>query len=273
MLFLLRQESFSMGEEATDFPLGVLKVIFLFHKLERKPRVSSALWIQGWSSPLSPLIPALICAHESSRDPFNPEISRCSELTASTCLSTAELGESPGWKQITGFQEQRNWGTPEWKDWGSLEGEGQGVRKTVAFWKGGEDGVKHRVLIRVSFAQSCPTLCDPMDYIVSQAPLSMEFSRQVELPFPSPGDLLDPGIEPASPTLQADSLLDSSLLEAGDEQTAHTESLVLTPGQRKILAGFAILEQAGSREGEMAVYGILTFPWSSFLLSLLFSLV
>ena len=40
--------------------------------------------------------------------------------------------------------------------------------------------------------------------------LSMEFSRQEYwsgLPFPSPGDLPDPGIEPGSPALQADSLL------------------------------------------------------------------
>ena len=46
--------------------------------------------------------------------------------------------------------------------------------------------------------------------VVSQAPLSMEFSRQgywSGLPFPSPGDLPDPGIEPGSPALQADSLL------------------------------------------------------------------
>jgi len=38
----------------------------------------------------------------------------------------------------------------------------------------------------------------------------MGFSRQdywSELPFPSPGDLPDPGIEPVSPALQADSLL------------------------------------------------------------------
>ena len=38
---------------------------------------------------------------------------------------------------------------------------------------------------------------------------SMEFSRPQywkELPFPSLGDLPDPGIEPRSPTLQADSL-------------------------------------------------------------------
>ena len=37
----------------------------------------------------------------------------------------------------------------------------------------------------------------------------MGFSRQEywsELLFPSPGDLLDPGIEPRSPALQADSL-------------------------------------------------------------------
>ena len=55
--------------------------------------------------------------------------------------------------------------------------------------------------------QSCPVLCDPMD--CSQDPLSMKFSRQEYwsgLPFPSPGDLPDPGIEPRSPALQAGSL-------------------------------------------------------------------
>ena len=42
-----------------------------------------------------------------------------------------------------------------------------------------------------------------------QTPPSMEFSRQEYwsgLPFPSPGDLFDPGIEPRSPTLQTDAL-------------------------------------------------------------------
>ena len=46
--------------------------------------------------------------------------------------------------------------------------------------------------------QSCPTLCNPM-----------EFSRQEywsRLPFPSPGDRPDPGIKPGSLALQADSL-------------------------------------------------------------------
>ena len=46
--------------------------------------------------------------------------------------------------------------------------------------------------------------------VAYQAPLSMEFSRQEYwsgLSFPSPGDLPDPGIEPGSPALQADSSL------------------------------------------------------------------
>ena len=53
-------------------------------------------------------------------------------------------------------------------------------------------------------------LCDPMDYSPHQAPLSMGFSRQDYwrgLPFPPSGDLPDPGIEPGSPALQADTLL------------------------------------------------------------------
>ena len=56
--------------------------------------------------------------------------------------------------------------------------------------------------------QSCPTLCDPWT-VAHQAPPSMGFSRQEYwsgLPFLSPGDLSDPGIEPRSPTLQADAL-------------------------------------------------------------------
>ena len=45
--------------------------------------------------------------------------------------------------------------------------------------------------------------------VTLQGPLSMGFSRQEYwggLPFPSSGDLPDPGTEPGSPTLQADSL-------------------------------------------------------------------
>ena len=45
--------------------------------------------------------------------------------------------------------------------------------------------------------------------VANQAPPSMEFSRQEYwsgLPCPSPGDLPNPGIDPGSPALQADTL-------------------------------------------------------------------
>ena len=45
--------------------------------------------------------------------------------------------------------------------------------------------------------------------VACQASLSMDFSRQEHwsgLPFPSPGDFPDPGLEPRSPALQADCL-------------------------------------------------------------------
>ena len=45
--------------------------------------------------------------------------------------------------------------------------------------------------------------------MLAQLPLSMEFSRQEYwsgVPFPSPGDLSDPGIKAGSPALYADAL-------------------------------------------------------------------
>ena len=56
--------------------------------------------------------------------------------------------------------------------------------------------------VKVKIAQSCPTLCDSIDW-------SMEFSRPEYWsgqPFPSPEDLPNPRIEPRTPALQADSL-------------------------------------------------------------------
>ena len=61
--------------------------------------------------------------------------------------------------------------------------------------------------------QSCPTLCDPIDGSPPGSP-SLGFSRQEHcsgLPFPSPGDLPHPGIEPRSPALQADAFEEGAL--------------------------------------------------------------
>ena len=97
--------------------------------------------------------------------------------------------------------------------------EGGGFRMAA-----GEEGGRHvhPWLIRVNVWQGPPQSCEvkmkslsrvqlfatPWT-VVYQASLSMGFSRQEYwsgLPFPSPGDLPDPGIEPRSPALQADGL-------------------------------------------------------------------
>ena len=60
----------------------------------------------------------------------------------------------------------------------------------------------------VLVAESCMTLCNPMDH--SQPSSSVHAVLQARklggLPFHSPEDLPEPGIEPRSPALQADSL-------------------------------------------------------------------
>ena len=58
-------------------------------------------------------------------------------------------------------------------------------------------------LLSVKVTQSCLTFCDPMDYTVHGIlqPRILEW-----IAFPSPRDLPNPGIQPRSPALQADSL-------------------------------------------------------------------
>ena len=48
-------------------------------------------------------------------------------------------------------------------------------------------------------AQSCLTLCDPVDCSPPGSTVHGIFQARSGLPFPSPTDLPDPGIEPASP--------------------------------------------------------------------------
>ena len=67
----------------------------------------------------------------------------------------------------------------------------------------GSEKMKVKSLSRVGLSVTPGT-------VAHQAPPSMGFSRQEYwsgLPFPSPGDLPDPGIEPRSPSLQAETLL------------------------------------------------------------------
>ena len=64
--------------------------------------------------------------------------------------------------------------------------------------------------------------------VAHQIPLSMRFPRQEYwsgLPFPTPGDLPDPGIKLSSPSLQVDSLLMNrsgrNLLKSGQRVPSH----------------------------------------------------
>ena len=90
-------------------------------------------------------------------------------------------------------------------------------------------------------AKSCLTLATPWT-VAHQAPLSIGVSRQENwggLPFPSPGDLPNPGIEPGSPALLADSL--------------RTE----LPGKQLHMAGFkcGVLESDEILEEKPLFYG------------------
>ena len=81
----------------------------------------------------------------------------------------------------------------------TVSSHGRMRRRQKAFWSLGGGGV---------VTKSCLTLATPWT-IACQAPLSVGYSRQEYwsgLPFPSPGDLPNPGIEPRPPALQADSL-------------------------------------------------------------------
>ena len=84
----------------------------------------------------------------------------------------------------------------------------------------------------VLVAQACPTLCDPMDCVAHQVSLSMEFSRQEYwsgLPFPSPEELPNPGIELWSPASQADSLPSELMSPSLGDHSMAPDTLRHTP--------------------------------------------
>ena len=89
--------------------------------------------------------------------------------------------------------------------------EGKKKRRTGVSGEAGKTG-QRRLKVAVSEVKSLShvQLFETPWTVAHQAPPSMGFSRQEYwsgLPFPSAGDLLDSGIEPGSPTLQADALL------------------------------------------------------------------
>ena len=82
-------------------------------------------------------------------------------------------------------------------------------------------------------AQSCPTLGDPMDCSLPGSTVH-GISRQEYwsgLPFLSPGDLPNPGIEPRSPILQTDALPSEPLGKPTVKPFSNFSSLELLVGE------------------------------------------
>ena len=82
---------------------------------------------------------------------------------------------------------------------------------------------------------SCVRLFATPWTVAYQATPSMGFSRQEywsELPFPSPGDLPGPGIEPGSPAFQADAL--TSEPPGKEEVRGGIQSIDLGKGMRTL---------------------------------------
>ena len=107
--------------------------------------------------------------------------------------------------------------------------------------------------------------------IAYQVPLSVGFSRQEYwsgLPFPSPGDLPDPGIEPGSPVSRADSLPSEPpgkvsptlwvLTRVGQAWTEESDRLQSMRSQR-VAHNWSNLAQHGTSSGKAAGITALCF--------------
>ena len=144
----------------------------------------------------------LICFCQNQSDPFIPccwELSECGgqewngrpanhkrcqlKITDDVSSENAELRVSPAIAREA------------WK--GHMSTHHPGVLPLVTVW------------VHAKSLQSCLTLCDLMDCSPAGSSVHglLQARIQSRLPFSPPGDPPDPGIEPRSPALQADSLL------------------------------------------------------------------
>ena len=95
------------------------------------------------------------------------------------------------------------------------ESQGQGSLVSCHLWSRTESDTTEAMQQQQQQQQQQQSLSHVLIFVTPwtaahQAPLSMKFSMQEYwsgLPFPFPGDLPDPGLEPGSPALQEDSLL------------------------------------------------------------------
>ena len=105
-------------------------------------------------------------------------------------------------------------------------------------------------------AQSCLTLCDPVDCSPPGSSVhGILQARVLEwVPFPSPGNLPNPGIEPGSPALQADALSSEPKLYC-DHINSSTEAF--SPWGRGLITNWYIIMQLKKLEVTKHKYCIL----------------
>ena len=101
----------------------------------------------------------------------------------------------------------------------------------------------------------------------------MGFSRQEYwsgFPFPSPGDLPNPGIEPSSPTLQADALTSELRrmaikveLSSVDQKLSSLQSLLAQRPFPEVLSGLGAVELHEDECGDLKLAALLihAHPW------------
>ena len=96
--------------------------------------------------------------------------------------------------------------------------------------------------------------------VVRQAPLSMGFSRQEywsRLPFPLPGDLPDPGIEPESPALQTVYLLSVPLFGKPNWKPNFLYFILIIQKSRKTEERMSFSDHLHCEQ--LAIRGLLSF--------------
>ena len=106
-----------------------------------------------------------------------------------------------------------------------------------------------RAKVKVLITQSCPDSLWLHGNVAHQVPLSMEFSKQEYwngLPFLSPADLPNPGVEPGSPALQVDSLL--------SEPPGKSQNIKVYPIHPVLLTNAIILSLTQTRAAAFQVF-------------------
>ena len=116
--------------------------------------------------------------------------------------------------------------------------------------------------IKVLVAQQCPTLCNPTD--CGPPGSSVHGVLQAKFPFPTPRDRLDPGVEPGSSVLQANSV-GFHMYHLSLEQEVATHSSILAwriHGQRSLVGYRPRSHKESDRTERLSTHNTRIIPFN-----------